>query len=449
MELVHKFILDNKYYILDVNTGSFHEVDSLVYDIIGSENLDSLDNILKNLNGKYSKDDISEAYSEIKELKESGILYTEDLYEEIAQNDKSEDFIKALCLNVVHDCNLKCEYCFAEEGEYGGKRAYMSFETAKKAIDFVIKNSGTRNNIEVDLFGGEPLMDFELIKKIVAYGNEVKEKTNKNIRFTMTTNATLLDDEKIEFIDKYMDNLILSIDGRKEVNDSIRYRADKSGTYNSIMPKIKKMVLARSEGKQYYVRGTFTSKNLDFHKDVKHLYDEGFTEISIEPVVLEDNSPLALKKEDLKEINESYDELFKFMKDKKEKNEKLKFYHFNIDLSGGPCIYKRISGCGAGFEYIAITPEGDIYPCHQFIGREEYKMGNIEEGIIKNNIQKELKNAHIYNKPKCKNCWAKFYCSGGCQANNLAFNDDIHIPYEVGCELTKKRIECALVLKSM
>lgn len=448
MQKIHRFVQDGDYYIIDVNSGAIHLVDELIYDLLDEEKLETKDELILKYKDKYSAEEISEAYSEIEELVNEEMLYSEDLYEKIANSDKSESFIKALCLNVVHDCNLKCKYCFAEEGEYKGARQIMSAEVGKKAIDFVIKKSGPRRNIEVDLFGGEPLMAFNNIKEIVEYAKEQGKIHNKVIRFTMTTNATLLNDEVMEYIDKNMGNIVLSIDGRKEVNDKVRVRADGSGCYDSILPKIKKMVEMRDEAKQYYVRGTFTRNNTDFFEDVKHLADLGFKEVSIEPVVLPDNDPLSLRKEDLPQIFEQYDKLYKELLKRKQEGNEFKFYHFNIDIQGGPCVYKRISGCGAGHEYVAITPLGEVYPCHQFIGNESFKMGNVYEDELNTEISESLKSAHIYNKPKCRECWARFYCSGGCQANNYNFSGDVHVPYEIGCEMQKKRIECAIALKS-
>ena len=378
------------------------------------------------------------------------MLYSKDQYEDIAHNSMDDDdYIKAVCLNIIHDCNLRCKYCFADEGEYHGHKGRMSLDVAKKAIDYVIKKSGPRRNIEIDLFGGEPLMALDVIKPLIAYAREEEKKYNKNIRFTMTTNGTLLNEETMKFLDKEMGNIILSIDGRKCVNDSVRVRADESGCYDNILPKIKEMVKNRDKSKQYYVRGTFTRNNTDFYEDVMHLANEGFDEISIEPVVLEDSHELSLREEDLETIFKSYDDLYNEMRRRKEENdEEFKFYHFNIDLQGGPCVYKRISGCGAGYEYIAITPEGDIYPCHQFVGKEEFKLGDIYDiDKFDMKMSKEFKKAHIYNKPKCRECWAKFYCSGGCQANNFNFNGDMKIPYDLGCKMQKKRIECAIALK--
>ena len=450
MALVHKFIQDGDYYLIDVNSGSVHIIDELIYNMVGEDELLDKEDVINNLKDKWSKEEIEEAYEELLDLVKEEVLYSKDLYEEIAMaGDESESYIKALCLNVVHDCNLRCKYCFADEGEYKGCRKPMSAEVGKRAIDYVLENSGNIKNIEVDLFGGEPLMVFDTIKEIVDYAKEKDKLYNKNIRFTMTTNSTLLNDEIIDYIDKNMGNIILSIDGRKEVNDNVRIRVDGSGCYDRILPNIKKMVDRRDPSKQYYARGTFTRENTDFFEDVMALANEGFSEISIEPVVLPDSHNLSIRSEDLPKIYEQYDMLYKEMLRRAENNDNpFKFYHFNIDLNGGPCVYKRIAGCGAGHEYVAITPDGDIYPCHQFVGNEEFLLGNINSGIKNKNLSKDFKNAHIYNKPKCKECWARFYCSGGCQANNFNFNGDIHVPYEIGCEMQKKRIECAIALKA-
>ncbi len=450
MALVHKFIQDGDYYLIDVNSGSVHIIDELIYNMVGEDELLDKEDVINNLKDKWSKEEIEEAYEELIDLVKEEVLYSKDLYEEIAMaGDESESYIKALCLNVIHDCNLRCKYCFADEGEYKGCRKPMSAEVGKRAIDYVLENSGNIKNIEVDLFGGEPLMVFDTIKEIVDYAKEKDKLYNKNIRFTMTTNATLLNDEIIDYIDKNMGNIILSIDGRKEVNDNVRIRVDGSGCYDRILPNIKKMVDRRDPSKQYYARGTFTRENTDFFEDVMALANEGFSEISIEPVVLPDSHNLSIRSEDLPKIYEQYDMLYKEMLRRAENNDNpFKFYHFNIDLNGGPCVYKRIAGCGAGHEYVAITPDGDIYPCHQFVGNEEFLLGNINSGIKNKNLSKDFKNAHIYNKPKCKECWARFYCSGGCQANNFNFNGDIHVPYEIGCKMQKKRIECAIALKA-
>lgn len=450
MSLVHKFVQGNDFYVIDVNSGAVHVVDEIVYDLLDDEGLRSKEELIKEYSEKYSVEEIEEVYNELETLISEEILYSKDLYENIAMlSGQAEVNIKALCLNIIHDCNLRCKYCFADEGEYNtGCRKPMSAEIGKKAIDFVIKNSGPRRNIEVDLFGGEPLMAFDTIKEIVEYAREQEKLHKKVIRFTMTTNATLLNDEIMDYLDRNMGNIVLSIDGRKEINDKVRIRFDGTGCYDSILPKIKKMVDVRDKSKSYYVRGTFTRENTDFFEDVKHMADLGFEEISIEPVVLPDEHELSLRREDLDTVFKQYDMLYEEMLKRHKEGKDFKFYHFNIDLQGGPCVYKRISGCGAGHEYVAITPDGEIYPCHQFVGKEEYLMGNIYDGVKNFKLVQEFKDAHIYNKPICKKCWARFYCSGGCQANNFNFNGDIHVPYEIGCEMQKKRIECAIALKS-
>lgn len=449
MSLIHKFKQGGKCFVLDVNTGAVHIVDELVYDLVDDNKLRSKEELVADFGAKYGADVVGEAYEELQELVAEGILYTEDQYEDIAHSSMDDrDYIKAVCLNIIHACNLRCKYCFADEGEYNGHKGKMSLETAKKAIDYVVKRSGPRKNIEIDLFGGEPTMMMDTIKEIIAYARENEAKWNKRIRFTMTTNATLLTDEMMDYMDKELENIILSIDGRKEVNDKVRIRFDGKGSYDQILPNIKKMVTKRDKTKAHTVRGTFTRENLDFYEDVKMMVDEGFREISIEPVVLEDGHPLALRKEDLPKIFESYDKLYDELVQKKAEGKEFNFYHFKVDLNGGPCVYKRISGCGAGFEYVAITPQGEVYPCHQFVGKEEYKLGSIYDDSYNADLGMSFKKAHIYNKPKCRNCWARFYCSGGCQANNIAFNNDINNPYDIGCQMQKKRIECAIALKA-
>ncbi|OPX48602.1 thioether cross-link-forming SCIFF peptide maturase [Clostridium thermobutyricum] len=450
MSLIHKFKQGDEFFVLDVNTGAVHVVDELVYDIVEEKKLETKEEVLKKLSGKYDEAEIAEAYDELKELVKEGVLYSMDMYEDIAHSSMDDrDYIKAVCLNIIHSCNLRCKYCFADEGEYNGHKGVMDLETAKKALEYVVRRSGPRRNVEVDLFGGEPTMIWDTVKEIIAYARENEEKWNKNIRFTMTTNATLLDEEKMDFIDKEMGNIILSLDGRPEVNDKVRIRIDGKGSHDQILPKIKQMVEKRDKSKHFCVRGTFTAENLDFFKDAMYMADQGFKEISIEPVVLEKEHPLALKEEHLEEIFENYDKLFDEMARRKREGDEFNFYHFNIDLQGGPCVYKRISGCGAGFEYVAITPQGDVYPCHQFVGKEEFKLGSIFDDTYDAEMGKTFKKAHIYNKPKCKDCWARFYCSGGCQSNNFAFNGDIKIPYEIGCKMQKKRIECAIALKAV
>ena len=450
MALIHKFKQGDNFFVLDVNTGAVHIVDELVYDLVDDNKLRDKEELIEEFGAKYGEETISEAYEELLELIDEDILYSRDQYEDIAHSSMDDrDYIKAVCLNIIHGCNLRCKYCFADEGEYHGHKGVMSVETAKKAIDYVIKRSGPRKNIEIDLFGGEPTLIMDTIKEIIQYARDNEAKWNKNIRFTMTTNATLLNDEMMDFMDKEMGNIILSLDGRKEVNDKVRIKVDGSGSYDDILPNIKKMISKRTKGKTYYVRGTFTRDNVDFYEDVVSMLNEGFREISIEPVVLEDGHPLAIREEDIPEIFDNYDKLYNEMaRRKREGKDEFTFYHFNIDLQGGPCVYKRISGCGSGFEYVAITPQGDVYPCHQFVGKEEYKLGSVFDDTYDAELGKKFKKAHIYNKPKCRECWARFYCSGGCQANNVNFNGDMNIPYEIGCKMQKKRIECAIALKA-
>ncbi|MBS6042507.1 MAG: thioether cross-link-forming SCIFF peptide maturase [Clostridium baratii] len=449
MALIHKFKQGDNTFVLDVNTGAVHIVDDLVYDLVDDNGLRDKEVIINELKDKYDEKEISEAYDEIKQLVDEDMLYTKDMYEDIAHSSMDDrDYIKAVCLNIIHGCNLRCKYCFADEGEYHGHKGVMDIETAKKAIDYVVKRSGPRRNIEIDLFGGEPTLIMDTIKEIIAYARENEKKWNKNIRFTMTTNATLLNDEMMDYMDKEMGNIILSLDGRQEVNDNVRIKVDGSGSYDDILPNIKKMVAKRNKDKMFYVRGTFTRANTDFYEDVMAMANEGFREISIEPVVLPDEHPLSLREEDLPTIFENYDKLYDEMARRKREGDEFRFYHFNVDLNGGPCVYKRISGCGAGFEYVAITPQGEVYPCHQFVGKEEYKLGTIDDDSYDKELAKKFKMAHIYNKPKCRDCWARFYCSGGCQANNINFNGDINVPYEIGCKMQKKRIECAIALKA-
>ena len=449
MALIHKFKQGDNFFVLDVNTGAVHIVDELVYDLVDDNKLRDKEELIKEFGAKYGEETISEAYEELLELIDEDILYSRDQYEDIAHSSMDDrDYIKAVCLNIIHGCNLRCKYCFADEGEYNGHKGVMSVETAKKAIDDVVKRSGPRRNIEIDLFGGEPTMIMDKVKEIIAYARENEKAWNKNIRFTMTTNATLLTEEMMDFMDKEMGNIILSLDGRKEVNDNVRIKVDGSGSYDDILPNIKRMIEKRDKSKHYYVRGTFTGANTDFYEDVKAMVNEGFREISIEPVVLEKGHFLELKEEHLPEIFENYDKLYNEMARRKKEGDEFNFYHFNIDLNGGPCVYKRISGCGAGFEYVAITPQGEVYPCHQFVGKEEFKLGSIYDDTYDAELGKKFKKAHIYNKPKCRECWARFYCSGGCQSNNFAFNGDMNIPYEIGCKMQKKRIECAIALKA-
>ena len=447
--VVHRYINNDCHIVLDVNSGSVHVVDEIVYDAVGLlEDKLSFEETAKILSEKYALEEVETALAECRELKEEGMLFTEDIYKDAISHFKErETVVKALCLHIAHDCNLACRYCFAEEGEYHGRRALMSFEVGKKALDFLIANSGNRKNLEVDFFGGEPLMNWDVVKQLVAYGREQEKLHNKNFRFTLTTNGVLLDDEIMEFANKEMGNVVLSIDGRKEIHDYMRPFRKGKGSYELIVPKFQKFAESRNQDK-YYVRGTFTRHNLDFAEDVLHLADLGFKQISVEPVVAPFEEEYAIRPEDVPIICEQYDILAKEMIKREKEGRGFNFFHFMIDLTGGPCVYKRLSGCGSGTEYLAVTPWGDLYPCHQFVGEEEYLMGNVDEGVVRKDIVKEFKDCNVYSKPKCQECFARFYCSGGCAANSYHFHDTIHDVYEVGCELQRKRVECAIMIKA-
>lgn len=445
--MIHKFSLFGTNIVMDVNSGAVHIFDDVAYEVLEHYENNSHERIVELFSTKYNSEEIGEAIKDIDSLKAEGMLYSEDVYEETIALWDQKPVVKALCLHICHDCNLRCKYCFASTGDFGGQRTMMSAEVGKKAIDFIIRESGSRRNLEVDLFGGEPLMNFEVVKEIVDYAKSREKEFNKNFRFTLTTNAILLNEDVKNYLNENMQNVVLSIDGRREVNDKMRYRVDGTGCYDDIMPKIKDMAQSRGQDK-YYVRGTFTRDNLDFSKDVLHLADEGFKQISVEPVVAAKGTGYDLREEDLPVLFDEYEKLaFELVKRKKEGNG-FNFFHFMIDLSQGPCIAKRLRGCGSGHEYVAVTPEGDIYPCHQFVGNTDFKMGNVTEGKLNTDIQQHFKGSNVYTKEECSNCWAKFYCSGGCAANAHQFNNDINIPYKVGCELEKKRVECALWIKS-
>ncbi|MBE5938060.1 MAG: thioether cross-link-forming SCIFF peptide maturase [Lachnospiraceae bacterium] len=447
--MIHRFNNNGYNIVLDVNSGCVHCVDEIAYDAIGMyEESGTVDK--DSLRSKYSDvtdDEISELVSEIEELKEKGELFSEDIYEQyVGDVGKRQTVVKALCLHIAHDCNLACQYCFAGKGEYNGECALMSFDVGKRAIDFLVANSGSRRNLEVDFFGGEPLMNFEVVKQIVEYGRSIEEKYNKNFRFTLTTNGVLLDDEIMEFANKEMSNLVLSIDGRREVNDRMRPTRNGKSSYDVILPKFIKAAESRNQT-DYYVRGTFTHYNTDFVNDVLHLADLGFEQISVEPVVSPKTEPYAITEEDIATICEGYDELAKEMLAREKEGKGFNFFHFMIDLEGGPCVAKRLSGCGSGTEYLAVTPWGDLYPCHQFVGNEDFLLGNIDEGIKRTDICADFKLCNVYSKPKCRDCFARFFCSGGCAANAYNFHGSINDSYEIGCELQKKRVECALMLQ--
>lgn len=445
--MIHKYKMNNLNIVLDVNSGSIHSVDDVSYNILDYYKKETIENIVNILKDKYKEDEIKEAYNELKELEKNDVLFSEDAFINIIPEvDKREPVVKALCLHIAHDCNLKCKYCFAEEGEYHGKRSLMSVEVGKKAIDFLIKNSGSRKNLEIDFFGGEPLMNFDVVKEIVEYGRSIEKEHNKNFRFTMTTNGILLNDEIAEYINKNMHNAVLSLDGRKEINDQMRVRVGGQGSYDNIVPKFVKMAEDRNQ-MDYYVRGTFTRNNLDFSKDVLHLADLGFKQISVEPVVTDENEDYSIRREDLPIIFKEYEKLAKEMLKREKEGKWFNFFHFMIDLTGGPCAHKRLVGCGSGTEYLAVTPEGDLYPCHQFVGQEEFKMGSVFEGVLRQDTRRSFEGLNVYTKPACKSCWAKFYCSGGCAASSNNMHKDLVTPYDIGCEMQKKRTECSIMMK--
>lgn len=446
--MIHQYKNNGYNIVLDVNSGSVHIVDDVCYDVISLYESSTKDEIHQKLKSKYSQDLINEAVNEVEELKKEELLFTEDIYKKyITDFKKRKTVVKALCLHIAHDCNLACRYCFAEEGEYHGRRALMSLEVGKKALDFLIANSGKRRNLEVDFFGGEPLMNWEVVKELVRYGRSKEKEFDKNFRFTLTTNGVLLNDEVMEFVNKEMANVVLSLDGRKEVNDRMRPFRNGKGSYDLIVPKFQKLAESRNQT-NYYVRGTFTHDNLDFAEDAIHFADLGFEQMSIEPVVGNDDEKYAIREEDLPKIMEEYDKLAKeFIKRKKE-GRGFNFFHFMIDLEQGPCVAKRLSGCGSGTEYLAVTPWGDLYPCHQFVGQEEFLLGNVDEGITRPDICDEFKMCNVYAKDKCQNCFAKYYCSGGCAANSYKFHGSITDAYDIGCEMQRKRIECAIMIKA-
>ena len=458
--MIHQYRNNGYNIVLDVNSGAVHVVDELCYDVIAHlaageepdeaalDRPETLEGLLAALKDRYKEEEIREALEDVKELTREGRLFTRDVFEPmIDQVKQRKTVVKALCLHIAHDCNLACKYCFAEEGEYHGRRALMSYEVGKKALDFLIASSGNRRNLEVDFFGGEPLMNWQVVKDLVAYGREQEKIHNKHFRFTVTTNGVLLNDEIQDFINKEMDNVVLSLDGRKEVNDKMRPFRNGKGSYDLIVPKFQKLADSRNQ-ERYYVRGTFTRNNLDFSNDVLHFADLGFKQMSIEPVVGDESDPYAIREEDIPKICEEYDRLAKIMIEREKEGKGFNFFHFMIDLEGGPCVSKRLSGCGSGTEYLAVTPWGDLYPCHQFVGQEEFLMGNVDEGITRPEIADEFRGCSVYSKDKCRDCFAKFYCSGGCMANAYNFHGTIHEAYDIGCEMQRKRVECAIMMKA-
>ncbi|MBQ7309777.1 MAG: thioether cross-link-forming SCIFF peptide maturase [Clostridia bacterium] len=451
--MVHQYKLNGYNIVLDTCSGSVHCVDEVAYDIIEMYKSHTREEIVKTILERYgnmegvNEEEILLCLDDVKALEEDGKLFTEDQYEKLAFDYKNNsNVVKALCLHVAHTCNLNCEYCFASQGKYQGERALMSFEVGKQAFDFLIANSGTRRNLEVDFFGGEPLMNWDVVKQLVAYARSVEKEHNKNFRFTFTTNGMLIDDEVIDFLNKEMHNVVLSLDGRKEVHDRFRKDYAGNGSYDRVVPNFQKLVEKRG-GKDYYVRGTFTHNNVDFVNDILHMADLGFTELSMEPVVCPPGDPYALTAEDLEKVKEQYEILAKEMLKRKKEGRPFTFYHYMLDLKNGPCIYKRITGCGSGTEYMAVTPWGELYPCHQFVGDPKYSLGDIWNGIKNKEAQDEFRYCNAYARPECRDCWAKLYCSGGCAANSYHATGKISGVYEYGCELFKKRIECAVMMK--
>ena len=451
--MIHQYQLGGYNIVLDICSGSVHVVDEVAYDIIALFENNTKENIIGEICKKYSDrsdvtaEDVEECYRQVVALKESGKLFAPDTFEPVAGNlkAKTSGVIKALCIHIAHTCNLNCSYCFASQGKYHGDRAMMSFEVGKRALDFLVENSGSRRNLEIDFFGGEPLMNFDVVKQMVEYARTIEKEHNKNFRFTLTTNGVLVDDDVIDFANREMSNVVLSLDGRKEIHD--RYRVDYTGkgSWETIVPKFQKLVESRG-GKNYYMRGTFTHANPDFLNDIKQMLDLGFTELSMEPVVCADDDPSALTQEDLPIVLEQYEKLAELMRERDKKGKPFTFYHYMIDLTGGPCIYKRISGCGSGTEYMAVTPWGDLYPCHQFVGEEKFRLGDIWQGVTNHETVEEFASCNVYARPECKDCWAKLYCSGGCAANAYHSTGSIKGVYKYGCELFRKRMECAIAV---
>ncbi len=451
--MIHRFSMKGVNILMDINSGSVHVVDDAAYAlsaVVAPGMTETCpEDIIKSLSDQFTPEQLRSAYHELYELEQSGYLFADDDYINIAAAIPTGAPIKALCLHVSHDCNLRCKYCFASTGDFGTGRMTMDFDVAKKAIDFVVEKSGARRNIEIDFFGGEPLMAFDTVKKTVEYARSLEEEKNKKFRFTITTNGLLLDDDAIDYINENMDNCVLSLDGRREVNDEMRVTAGGCGSYDTILPKFKKLVAQRGKDRDYYVRGTFTSKNLDFANDVLAIADEGFDQLSVEPVTSEPGTGYDISEKDLPRIGEEYERLCDIMQQRRREGRSFNFFHFMVDLQQGPCVIKRLRGCGAGYEYVAVTPEGDIYPCHQFVGHPEFKQGSVLDGSFDMDISDQFSRLNVCTRPKCQDCWAKFYCSGGCAAANFNMNGNIETPYEMGCELQKKRLECAIYLKAV
>ena len=455
--MIHRYTLGGLHIVVDTYSGAVHVVDEIAYDIIGLyDEGQTAEAIVPAMLEKYgqredvTREELEDCCGQIEELKAAGKLWAADTFEPLAGDlkEKSAGIVKALCLHVAHTCNLNCAYCFASQGNYHGERAVMSYEVGKQALDFLMDHSGTRHNLEVDFFGGEPLMNWQVVKDLVAYARSVEKERGKNFRFTLTTNGMLIDDDVIDFANKEMHNVVLSLDGRKEVHD--RYRVDYAGkgSWETIVPKFQKLVASRPADKTYYMRGTFTHENPDFLEDIKTMLDLGFDELSMEPVVCAPDDPAALTEEDLNIVFDQYEKLAQLMQERRKAGKPFTFYHYMLDLAGGPCVYKRISGCGSGTEYMAVTPTGELYPCHQFVGEEDFKLGDIWKGVTNPAVQEEFAACNVYTRPQCADCWAKLYCSGGCAANAFHATGSIQGVYEHGCDLFRKRMECAIFLEA-
>ena len=452
--MIHQYKLNGYNIVLDVFSGSVHVVDDAAYDLIALYETTPKDELIASLSEKYRNDpdvtpeELEECCREIEALKAAGKLFTPDTFQPKADSlkKKTSGVVKALCLHVAHACNLNCSYCFASQGRYHGERALMSYEVGKQALDFLVAHSGGRRNLEVDFFGGEPLLNFDVVKRLVAYARSIEKEKGKNFRFTLTTNGMNIDDDVIDFCRRECSNVVLSLDGRKEIHDRFRVDYEGKGSFDRIVPKFQRLVAARG-GKNYYLRGTFTHANPDFLKDIETMLDLGFTELRMEPVVCPENDPSALTKEDLPIVMKQYEELAKLMIRRRREGRPFTFYHYMIDLKGGPCVYKRISGCGSGTEYMAVTPTGDLYPCHQFVGEEKYRLGDVWQGVTNHSAQEEFASCNVYARPECRDCWAKLYCSGGCAANAYHATGSVKGVYKYGCELFRKRMECAIMTK--
>ena len=447
--MVHQYKLGGYNIVLDICSGAVHVVDGAAYDVIEMFEKFPREEVIKQVAERHgaTEEEIEECYAQVESLKDAGKLFSKDTFAPMAGKlkEKSSGVVKALCLHVAHTCNLNCSYCFASQGKYHGERALMSYEVGRRALDFLVENSGSRRNLEVDFFGGEPLMNFDVVKRLVEYARSIEKEKGKNFRFTLTTNGVLIDDDVIDFANREMSNVVLSLDGRREIHDRFRVDYAGRGSFDTIVPKFQKLVKARG-GKNYYMRGTFTHANPDFLEDIKEMLSLGFTELSMEPVVCAAGDPSELTEEDLPIVLDQYEKLAELMVEKDKEGKPFTFYHYMIDLKGGPCIYKRISGCGSGTEYMAVTPTGELYPCHQFVGEEKFRLGNIWDGVENKEVQEDFASCNVYARPDCADCWAKLYCSGGCAANAYHATGSVRGIYKYGCELFRKRMECAIAV---